>query len=98
MRDRTMRTRIAAGIGLLPTLLGRAEALVRWGWRWDWGSGWRPGWKLTGAPYRPEKHYMRGPGPKWREKHASAGGPGAEPRAGRRQDGSGRLALRALTR
>jgi hypothetical protein len=24
---------------------------------------------LTGA-YRPEKHYMRGPGPKWREKAA----------------------------
>jgi hypothetical protein len=24
---------------------------------------------LAGA-YRPEKHYMRGPGPKWREKHA----------------------------
>jgi hypothetical protein len=21
-------------------------------------------------PYRPEMHYMRGPGPKWREKHA----------------------------
>jgi len=20
-------------------------------------------------PYRPEAHYMRGPGPKWREKH-----------------------------
>jgi hypothetical protein len=20
--------------------------------------------------YRPEKYYMRGPGPKWREKHA----------------------------
>jgi hypothetical protein len=20
-------------------------------------------------PYRPEMHYMRGPGPKWREKH-----------------------------
>jgi hypothetical protein len=20
-------------------------------------------------PYRPEKHYMRGPGPKWRQKH-----------------------------
>jgi hypothetical protein len=20
--------------------------------------------------YRPEKHFMRGPGPKWREKHA----------------------------
>jgi hypothetical protein len=22
--------------------------------------------------YRPERHYMRGPGPKWREKHAPA--------------------------
>ena len=28
--------------------------------------------KLTTSlldPYRPELHYMRGPGPKWREKH-----------------------------
>jgi hypothetical protein len=33
----------------------------RWRWR-----------RLTGSlfdPYRPELHYMRGPGPKWREKH-----------------------------
>ena len=22
--------------------------------------------------YRPERHYMRGPGPKWREKHSAA--------------------------
>ena len=22
-------------------------------------------------PYRPERHYMRGPGPRWREKQAS---------------------------
>jgi len=22
--------------------------------------------------YRPEAHYMRGPGPKWREKHAQS--------------------------
>ena len=22
-------------------------------------------------PYRPERHYMRGPGPKWRAKHRS---------------------------
>ena len=21
--------------------------------------------KAVGAPYRPERHYMRGPGPKW---------------------------------
>ena len=25
-------------------------------------------------PYRPELHYMRGPGPKWREKHARGKG------------------------
>jgi hypothetical protein len=25
-------------------------------------------------PYRPELHYMRGPGPKWREKHARSDG------------------------
>jgi hypothetical protein len=24
--------------------------------------------------YRPELHYMRGPGPKWREKHARIAG------------------------
>ena len=24
-------------------------------------------------PYRPELHYMRGPGPKWREKRAHSG-------------------------
>jgi hypothetical protein len=23
-------------------------------------------------PYRPELHYMRGPGPKWHEKHGTA--------------------------
>jgi hypothetical protein len=23
------------------------------------------------AGYRPEQHYMRGPGPKWREKHVA---------------------------
>jgi hypothetical protein len=24
-------------------------------------------------PYRPERHYMRGPGPKWREKNGLSG-------------------------
>jgi len=36
-------------------------------------SRWR---RLTAAlldPYRPELHYMRGPGPKWRAKHAHDG-------------------------
>jgi hypothetical protein len=34
-------------------------------------------WDGPARKYRPEDHYMRGPGPKWREKHfldrASAG-------------------------
>ena len=25
------------------------------------------------SSYRPEQHYMRGPGPKWRAKHMQAG-------------------------
>jgi hypothetical protein len=33
-------------------------------------QAWR---RLFGDTYRPEKHYMRGPGPKWREKYADAG-------------------------
>jgi hypothetical protein len=28
---------------------------------------------LVSQTYRPERHYMRGPGPKWREKHVAAG-------------------------
>jgi hypothetical protein len=28
--------------------------------------------------YRPELHYMRGPGPKWHEKHAGLAAPVAE--------------------
>jgi hypothetical protein len=27
-------------------------------------------WRRMLDPYRPELHFMRGPGPKWREKHA----------------------------
>ncbi len=33
---------------------------------------WRTLMKDLFDPYRPERHYMRGPGPKWREKHAQA--------------------------
>jgi hypothetical protein len=38
-----------------------------------WGC-WLERWRHLRAaifePYRPELHYMRGPGPKWRAKHA----------------------------
>jgi hypothetical protein len=37
-----------------------------------------PSWDGPVSKYHPEQHYMRGPGPKWREKHfldrTSAGG------------------------
>jgi hypothetical protein len=37
-----------------------------------------PSWDGPRRAYQPHQHYMRGPGPKWREKHsrkrASAGG------------------------
>ena len=36
-----------------------------------------PGW------YRPELHYMRGPGPRWRAKRGIAGGGAARPHDGR---------------
>jgi hypothetical protein len=31
-------------------------------------------WDAAFEPYRPERHYMRGPGPKWRAKHTPAYG------------------------
>jgi hypothetical protein len=34
---------------------------------------WRRLKKKICDPYRPELHYMRGPGPKWREKYAHSG-------------------------
>jgi len=40
---------------------GRGLDLAARRWRWLWSS--------LCAPYRPELHYMRGPGPKWREKN-----------------------------
>jgi hypothetical protein len=57
------------GLGL------RAQALR--GWPGDVVRVWRLRLRRLHDPYRPELHYMRGPGPKWREKHsqvyASAG-------------------------
>ena len=33
--------------------------------------------RIVRAPYRPELHYMRGPGPKWHEKHQGCSKSGA---------------------
>jgi len=35
---------------------------------------WQMGHNLFTDHYRPELHYMRGPGPKWHEKHAQRSG------------------------
>jgi hypothetical protein len=32
-------------------------------------KAWREAIRELTDPYRPELHYMRGPGPKWTEKH-----------------------------
>ena len=37
-------------------------------------SAWRPLLPKHPPRYRPEAHYMRGPGPKWRAKHAAISG------------------------
>lgn len=36
------------------------------------GDVWRTQIARLSNPYHPELHYMRGPGPKWREKHPEA--------------------------
>jgi hypothetical protein len=52
--------RQAASADLATTLGGWVVRNIR---RWD---------RNLFESYRPELHYMRGPGPKWREKHAQA--------------------------
>ena len=32
---------------------------------------WRRLTAIFGSEYRPERHYMRGPGPKWQESHSA---------------------------
>jgi hypothetical protein len=61
-RTQGKRVRVHAGnASVLVSLLRRAVgALVTF-------LG--PSWDGPVKKYRPEDHYMRGPGPKWREKH-----------------------------
>jgi hypothetical protein len=56
---------VSGVLRVTPTLARLLDAVAR---RWRW---------LTASlfdPYRPELHYMRGPGPKSREKHARGAG------------------------
>jgi hypothetical protein len=36
-------------------------------------EGWQRLLRMAGNPYRPERHYMRGPGPKWHAKQRNQG-------------------------
>jgi hypothetical protein len=47
----------------------KAEELGRSVYR-SWSGLIRRMLTVVFVSYRPERHYMRGPGPKWREKHA----------------------------
>jgi len=48
---------------MLPNLLAAAAHALKEFWR---------ALRMIPFSYHPEHHYMRGPGPKWREKHPSA--------------------------
>jgi hypothetical protein len=51
------------------TIANRRTACRR---RYTVVEAWRMLVKDLFDPYRPELHYMRGPGPKWHEKHSQA--------------------------
>ena len=51
---------------LAPRTSAQAVDAVARRWRWVRAS--------VCDPYRPELYYMRGPGPKWRAKHARSAG------------------------
>jgi hypothetical protein len=66
-------------------------------WR-DFSKALRELWRASGGgfgAYRPDLHYMRGPGPKWHAKHASfiaASPPPAKPARARLGDIAGHRA------
>jgi hypothetical protein len=66
-RNRAMRPTLHPVSRVAAAAIGAPAA------RDDRGAGlWRRFLMELLAPYRPELHYMRGPGPKWHEKHGRA--------------------------
>jgi len=51
----------------------KTEEIDRSGYR-SWSGLIRRMLMAVFVAYRPERHYMRGPGPKWREKHTRPAG------------------------
>jgi hypothetical protein len=44
-----------------------------------WLAGVLQGLQTLFHPYRPERHYMRGPGPRWHAKHGTTPVPSSRP-------------------
>lgn len=57
---------------------------LRLGWN-AFAAPWRRLMENVRAPYQPELHYMRGPGPKWRARHQEGATDSALFAHGRRQ-------------
>lgn len=58
---------VKASRGTTPTLAAPAPSL-----RQAFAELWQALTMGLAGSYRPERHYMRGPGPKWHAKHADA--------------------------
>ena len=55
---------------MIATTLLRPPARITRGLRASLAATWHTVSHDLFDPYRPERHYRRGPGPKWRAKHA----------------------------
>ena len=62
---------IAVAALLVRPFVGPFKSLRALGWKT--AETWRRAVAHLGDPYRPELHYMRGPGPKWQAKHRTQG-------------------------
>lgn len=60
-------------LGFVPLVRSVSRARARWS---AVAAQCRRGLLALADPYRPEAHYMRGPGPKWHAKHGGTGSPG----------------------
>jgi hypothetical protein len=69
VEGQAMQARTGTDVGLAQMLALRLANRF-----WRAAAALAQGWRrlVGGTAYRPEKHYMRGPGPKWRAKHAGA--------------------------
>jgi hypothetical protein len=71
-RERKWQGRIMAVIASEPHPAPANGGVCEPGLLADIGAVWRQFFNRAFDPYRPELHYMRGPGPAWRAKHMAS--------------------------